>query len=361
VAQTLISRALTNLPVGISREWLRRILLANLVGQVGIVLTGGVVRLTGSGLGCPTFPECVSGSYIPVINQPQGIHKYIEFGNRMLTPVVSILAVAALLAVVRQVRAGHGGRRLLALGAVPFLGVMAQALIGGITVLTQLNPTVVAVHFLVSMGLIAGSTLLLLVAVPPAQTDPAQKGAAQTDPAQNDAAQSGLLARRLTAVAGVTAALVLILGTMVTGSGPHSGDAADPNRFSFDIPVVTRTHSGLVWLFCALVLALVVTLSRTTGQDAARRWTFALLAVTAAQGMIGYLQYALGVPGWLVAVHMLGASVFVIATTGTVHVVFRRSRRHQPSESDVDPLPAFGQLGTLPGEYQPDQSFPVQR
>ncbi|HST85154.1 MAG TPA: COX15/CtaA family protein [Kineosporiaceae bacterium] len=345
MAQTLISRALTNLPVGISRVWLRRILLANLVAQVGIVLTGGVVRLTGSGLGCPTFPECVPGSYIPVVNQPEGIHKFIEFGNRMLTTVVSVLAVAALLAVLRQVRAGQGGRRRLALGAVPFLGVMAQALIGGITVLTQLNPTVVAVHFLVSMGLIAGSTLLLLVAVPPASSDPVPSAPAPR------------LARRLAAAAGVTAALVLILGTMVTGSGPHSGDAADPNRFSFDIPEVTRTHSGLVWLFCALVLAIAVTLSRATGQDAARRWTFALLGVTAAQGTIGYLQYALGVPAWLVGVHMLGASLFVITTTGTVHAVFRR----RPLESRLDPLPAFGQLGSLPGKDQPDQSLPIQR
>jgi cytochrome c oxidase assembly protein subunit 15 len=313
VSAPLIRRALSTLPVGISRVWLRRILLANLAAQVGIVLTGGIVRLTGSGLGCPTFPQCVPGSYIPVVNQPEGVHKYIEFGNRMLTTVVSVLAIAALLAVLRQVRAGHGGRRLLALGAVPFIGVMAQALIGGITVLTELNPTVVAVHFLVSMGLIAASTLLLLVAL--ATTEPGRSDQPAAVPA---------ITRRLAGPTALTAALVLTVGTLVTGSGPHSGDAEDPNRFGFDIPLVTRFHSGLVWLFVLLVIAMVVTLARSAGPVDARRWSLALLVVTLGQGLIGYLQYALGVPAWLVAVHMLGASLFVITTTATVYAVCRR-------------------------------------
>ena len=316
MAVPLFSRALSNLPVGISRVWLRRILLANLIAQVGIVLTGGVVRLTGSGLGCPTFPQCVPGSYIPVVNQSQGIHKYIEFGNRMLTTVVSVMAVAALLAVLRYVRDGRAGRGLLVLGAVPFLGVMAQALIGGITVLTQLNPTVVAVHFLVSMGLIAGSTLLLLAAVPPKDDHPSPVP---------------VLSRRLSVAAAAVGAVVLTLGTLVTGSGPHSGDAEDPNRFSFDIPLVTRMHSGAVWLFVLLVIAIVVLLgraaaphqswSRPADWSLSRRWAAALLLVTLGQGVIGYLQYALGVPAWLVAVHMLGACLFVITTTGTAYAL----------------------------------------
>jgi cytochrome c oxidase assembly protein subunit 15 len=341
VAATLISRALSTLPVGITRPWLRRILLANLVAQVGIVLTGGVVRLTGSGLGCPTFPECVPGSYIPVVNQTQGIHKYIEFGNRMLTTVVSVLAVAALLAVLRHVRAGQAGRRLLALGAVPFIGVMAQALIGGITVLTQLNPTVVAVHFLVSMGLIAGSTLLLLVAVPPLET---------TGPADEPLPVSPPLTRRLAAAAGVTAAAVLTLGTLVTGSGPHSGDAEDPNRFGFDIPLVTRMHSGFVWLFVLLVIAIVVTLARGAGPQRARGWSTALLLVTLGQGLIGYLQYALGVPAWLVAVHMLGASLFVITTTGTVFAVLqaRPGRTTTKRPAGAVPSPVEASMGVPP-------------
>lgn len=322
MAWILHRRFLSNLPAGITRVWLRRILLANLIAQVGIVLTGGVVRLTGSGLGCPTFPQCVPGSYIPVVNQAEGVHKYIEFGNRMLTSVVSILAIAALLAVVRKVRSGDGDRRLVILGAVPFIGVMAQALIGGISVLTELNPAVVAFHFLVSMGLIAGSTVLLLVAVP------------STEPSTGELPP---IVRRLAAAAAVTAAAVLTLGTGVTGSGPHSGDAADPNRFGFDIREVTKLHSGFVWLFVLLVVAIVVTLARNAGPAGARRWSVALLVVTFGQGAIGYLQYALGVPAWLVGVHMLGASLFVITTTGTVHAVFRKAPSEPTRSADDAP------------------------
>jgi heme a synthase len=212
---------------------------------------------------------------------------------------------------------------LLALGAVPFVGVLAQALIGGITVLTALNPTVVAIHFLVSMALIAGSTLLLLVAVPGSDPTPARP--------------APLPARRLAAAAAMTATVVLALGTMVTGSGPHSGDAEDPNRFGFDIPLVTRLHSGSVWLFVLLAIALALVLRRRGGPAQARRWSLALLLVTLGQGVIGYLQYALGVPVGLVAVHMLGASLFTITTTATAHTVLRRV---QPAPAATAPMEA---------------------
>jgi cytochrome c oxidase assembly protein subunit 15 len=301
---------------GISRSWLRRVLLANLVGQVLIVLTGGVVRLTGSGLGCPTFPQCVRGSYLPVINQPQGIHKYIEFGNRMLTPVLSVLAVAALIAVLLQVRSGGGGRRLLALGAVPVAGVFVQALIGGVIVLTGLNPALVAFHFLFSMSLIAGSTVLLLVAVP-SPTESLPPPVAETEPVERAAAP----ARRLAVAVAIAAAIVLALGTLVTGSGPHSGDAADPNRFGFDVATVAHLHADSVGLFLALVLALIVTLRRTGGSASARRRAVVLLAVTLAQGLIGTVQYLTGVPIVLVAMHMLGAALLVVVTSAAVHAV----------------------------------------
>jgi cytochrome c oxidase assembly protein subunit 15 len=331
VAAPLISRTLPSLPAGISRTWLRRVLLANLAGQVLIVLSGGVVRLTGSGLGCPTFPECVPGSYVPVVTQPQGYHKFIEFGNRMIVFVLTVLAVAALVAVIRYVRAGHGGRGLLVLGTIPLLGVLAQALIGGISVLTKLNPTVVAVHFLVSMALIAGSTVLLLAALP---TEPS--GA--TGP--SEAVASGPVRWLAGALAVVTVPL-LTLGTVVTGSGPHSGDADDPNRFGFDITVVARLHSTAVWVFTGLLLALIVALRRTGGPALAWRGALILLGITVAQGVIGYVQYALGVPIALVAAHMLGAGLLVVTTTATVYQVFAR-----PAPADQalrpDPLAAVG-------------------
>ena len=311
--RTILLRVLSLLRrPGITRPWLRGVLVANLVGQVLIVFTGGIVRLTGSGLGCPTFPECVSGSYLPVVHQPQGFHKYIEFGNRMLTFVLTALAVAALLAVRRWVRAGNADRRLLIFGAVPFAGVLAQALIGGISVLTKLNPTVVAIHFLVSMALISGSTLLLLVALAaPAAGSPGLEPGSRRPPV--------LWTRPLAVALAVVTVPVLALGTVVTGAGPHSGDAHDPNRFNFAIHTVARMHSEAVWLFVILLVALLATLRRGDGPEPAQRRALILLALTLAQGVIGYVQYALGVPAALVAAHMLGASLLVVAVTATVY------------------------------------------
>jgi heme a synthase len=134
------------------------VLIGNLVLEVGIVVTGGLVRLTGSGLGCPTWPQCVPGSFTPVPHQEQGIHKLIEFGNRTLTSVVGIAAVLVILAVWRW---APQRRSLRVLSFLPLLGVFAQALLGGITVLTHLNPATVASHFLLSSLIVLVSALLV--------------------------------------------------------------------------------------------------------------------------------------------------------------------------------------------------------
>lgn len=300
-------------PGRVGSRALRRVLLANLAAQIGIVLTGGLVRLTGSGLGCPTWPQCVPGSYTPVVTQPQGIHKHIEFGNRLLTFVVSALAIAALVVVVREVRArrqASGGpldRRLLVLATLPLLGVAAQAVIGGITVLTELHPATVATHFLVSMLLVVGSTLLLLEATRPADDVP------------GTAVHAAL--RPLAWAVAAVAAVVVVLGTVVTGSGPHSGDAEAPARFGFDPRTVSWLHADAVWLFVGLVVALMLVLALTGGPARARRWSVALLVVTLAQGVIGYVQYFTDLPIALVAAHMVGASALVVAVTGTLHAV----------------------------------------
>ena len=141
-------------PVKESRlpRWMRGVFIANLVAQSGIIVTGAVVRLTGSGLGCPTWPQCVEGSYTPTVRQEEGFHKVIEFGNRLLTFVVAIIAIAVLVAVIVNIvsrrRAGLPQRRtIIILGAIPFVGTAAQAVLGGITVLTGLNPLIVSAHF----------------------------------------------------------------------------------------------------------------------------------------------------------------------------------------------------------------------
>jgi cytochrome c oxidase assembly protein subunit 15 len=320
VADTLTERrtASTILPGG----WLPALLLANLAGQVGIVLTGGLVRLTGSGLGCPTWPECTAGSYTPVVNQPQGWHTYVEYGNRLLTFVLVGLSAAALVAVVLAIRDPAGRvrpearRRLLALGAVPVLGVVAQAVIGGLTVLTGLSPGVVAVHFGVSMALIAGSTWLYLTG----------RGEPSPSPAPGPGPVSGAgpvrrEVRVLMVAVCAVAAMVLALGTVVTGSGPHSGDAETPNRFGFDPRTVSWLHADAVWLFVGLVVALALSLRLIDGPPTARRRAVLLLGVTLLQGAIGYLQYLTGLPILAVAAHLLGASLLVVAVTATAYAV----------------------------------------
>ena len=271
------------------------VLVVNLVAQVLIVVTGGVVRLTGSGLGCPTWPQCVPGSYTPVVQQAQGWHKDVEFGNRMLTFAVGVAAVAVVVCVTAWVLRTGAPRRLLAFAAVPILGVVLQAVVGGITVLTDLAPAAVAAHFLVSMVLVSASTVLLLALTRPA-------------PAGSDRVE----ARALAAALAVVAAVVLTLGTLVTGSGPHSGDAEKPSRFGFDPRSVAWVHADAVWLFVGLVLASILVLRLVDAAPRARTWARWLLVVTLLQGAIGYVQYFTGLPEVLVGLHMLGASLLVV-------------------------------------------------
>ncbi len=276
-------------------SWLRGILLANLVAEVTIVVTGGLVRLTGSGLGCPSWPQCVPGSYTPVPHQAEGYHRFIEFGNRTLTSVVSI---AALLTVYAVWRWAARRRDLLVPAVVVVAGVGVQAVLGGITVRTGLNPVTVAAHFLVSMALVAASAYLLFRAPEPPGTRPL--------------AVHPLVERVAWATCAV-AAVVLALGTVVTGSGPHSGDADEPARFGLDPRSVSWLHADAVMLFCGLVVAVWVA-ARLTGSSAApgRAWA-AVLVVTLAQGVVGYTQYFTGLPWAVVLVHMLLASLLVVA------------------------------------------------
>lgn len=301
-----------NAAPAVAARWLRPVLLTNLIAQIGIVVTGGLVRLTGSGLGCPSWPECVPGSYTPVVTQAEGYHRYIEFGNRLLSFVVAAAVLGALAVVYARMRDGRLPRGLVVLAAALVLGVGAQAVIGGISVRLDLHPAVVAVHFLVSMGLIAGSTVLLI------------EGTRGPDDVAPPEPRPQL--RWLAVAVGVVAVAVLALGTVVTGSGPHSGDADSPSRFGFDPRTVSWLHADAVWLFVGLVVALVLALSLTRDSAVALRQAVILLGVTLAQGVIGYVQYATDLPVPLVSLHMLGASLLVAATTATMHAILRRPR-----------------------------------
>ena len=285
--------------------WLRRVLLVNLILEVGIVITGGLVRLTGSGLGCPTWPQCVPGSFTPIPYQAQGFHKLIEFGNRTLTSVVGIAAVLVIVAVWRWAPTRRGLRRI---SVLPLAGVMLQAVLGGVTVLTGLNPALVAAHFLASMILVSLSAYLLYRV------------------SEGDEPPTALVRPEIRMVAWFTAALgavILILGTMVTGSGPHSGDAATP-RFGFDPRTISWLHADAVMLFVGLTVAVLLAVQLTATEPRPRRAWHAIFGITVLQGLVGYTQYLTGLPEVLVLVHMLGAGLLTVSLTYGVLILRRR-------------------------------------
>ena len=299
--------------------------------QGALVLTGGAVRLTGSGLGCPTWPHCTPGSYTPVPHQAEGqLHAWIEFGNRLLT---FALLLAAILVVINVGLISRMIRRILKtswirkyslripkvelpsrisrmyqnvvkiresdrkdlhiLAAGQVLGILGQGVLGGITVLTHLHPLSVAGHLLLSMFLIAGATSLFSRRHLPSMKINA--------PTKTISVISQLHI--------VVAFVVLILGTIVTGSGPHAGDEK-ARRFGFDIQTVAWLHADAVIFLMGLTVALLVTAS--LGRSS-KKAIYIFLGVSLAQGAIGYTQYFTGIPEALVAAHLAGATIFWIA------------------------------------------------
>jgi heme a synthase len=300
------------LPETPAHRRLRRFALAAVVTNVAIVFTGGLVRVTGSGLGCPTWPTCDGQNLVP---RPGGEHAgwqtAIEFGNRLLTFVVLAAAVAVFVQV-RRTRPHPVTVERLA-WALP-AGVVAQALLGGITVLTGLSPLTVAGHFLLSMALIA-----VAVALHERVRLLSPDGLPRTSVGTQHATTALL----------VVAAAVLVLGTLVTGAGPHAGDASTP-RLGLDIRFLAIAHADAVWLLVGLTVALVAVTWRS-GSPRLRAAVRALLAIEVVQGAIGYLQYATGIPAPLVAAHILGAALMWTAAVAT----WVRARPWAPASGEV--------------------------
>lgn len=272
--------------------------VAAVLAQGGIAVTGSVVRVTGSGLGCPTWPQCFPGSLVPEPHpEIATLTQWVEFGNRLLTGLVGIVALACL---VLALRVRPRRRRLVLLAATMPAGVVVQAVIGGVLVLTGLVWWQVAVHFMVSMVLVW--LAVLLVAAFAEGDAPARW--------QVPGALRGLLR---TAV-GVLACL-LVAGTLVTAAGPHAGDAGTP-RLGIDIPVLVQLHADLLFLFLGLQAGLGFAL--LAARVSARTWRryATLVAVVLAQGTLGEVQYATGVPEALVSLHVLGAATVVVAMAG---------------------------------------------
>ena len=268
--------------------------------QGGIAVTGAIVRVTASGLGCPTWPQCFPGSFTPVPHaEVPGIHQAVEFGNRLLTFLVVLTAAAAVIAVTRARR-----RREVRLYAwlMP-ASTVAQAIIGGITVLTGLLWWTVAIHLLVSMAMVWLAVLLFAKIGEPDDGKPV--------------AVVPKALRQLTALAGLTLSAVLVTGTMVTGAGPHAGDKSPERpvpRLEVEITTLVHMHSSLLVAYLSLVVALGFGLLAVRAPRPVRIRLIAVVVLVAAQGALGAVQFFTGVPEALVALHVAGAGACTAAT-----------------------------------------------
>ena len=270
----------------------RRISLANLIAQSGIIVTGAIVRLTGSGLGCPTWPDCAPGSLIPVAGQVEGFHKYIEFGNRTLTFLVLAISIALFVFTLLNEK-----RNIIVWSFLPLIGTLLQAVLGGITVLTGLHPSTVMAHFLLSIILVGISVKIY-------------------DYFNNQRTLKALpkIVDKYVKVVTLVGLAVIILGTITTGSGPHSGDEIAA-RFNLDIRVIAWLHADSVLLFVGLVVGLLVISRINPESKQIYKITRILFIICLVQGFIGYVQWFNGLPWILVSFHVIGAVITWIAIT----------------------------------------------
>ena len=264
------------------------------VTQSAIVVTGASVRLTGSGLGCSTWPECTPGSYTPTPDQPEApLHAWIEFGNRLLTFVLFLNAVALMVAIIKSKEPKNVKIKWIRLGLIQILGILAQGVLGGITVLTGLNPATVAAHFLLSIALIAAALSLR------------QRVHGKTPTAHF----LNPLSKRIAYLHLLLSILVIAAGTVVTGSGPHAGDSA-AERFNLDSRTMAWIHADLVIALLGITAALLISIK--LGESGETRMHMgravqSFLLIALAQGGVGYIQYFTGLPELIVGFHIFGA------------------------------------------------------
>ena len=278
---------------------LQRILaMILLLCQGGITVTGALVRVTGSGLGCDTWPMCHQGSLVPVAGAAPWVHQFIEFGNRLLTFVVAAAAIAVLVAVYRAQRRNV----VKALAAVSLAGVAVQAIIGGISVHLDLRWWAVAVHFLPSMILVAVAAALYMRIAEPDDVAPTRR--------------FPKAASNWAIIAAVALAFVLMTGTMVTGSGPHSGDAnaGMDGRLEMDTRMLAYVHAFCLYIYLGATAVSVWILRKAQAPKDALRTATVLIVLILVQWAIGVIQFRMGVPRWTIPVH-IGMSSMVVAFT----------------------------------------------
>ena len=318
----------------------RRLAVAAVIAQAGIAVTGSIVRVTGSGLGCPTWPQCFPGSLVPTPHpEVAALHQWVEFGNRLLTFAVVAVTGLCFLAALGCDRSGHdaspphsvrGGRpapdqwrprrpRLVRLALVQPLGVVAQAVIGGFTVLLGLVWWSVSVHFLVSMALV-WLAVVLVSAVGEGEGPPRP-----------------VVPRAVRALTGTSTAVLgalLLAGTFVTAAGPHSGDADTP-RLAAGVPAMAQLHADLLFGYLGLLVGLGFALRAVTAPAGLLRRYAVLVAAVLLQGVVGGVQYALGVPEALASLHVLGAALVTVAAAA----VWTGTAPRAPAEAPSTPPP----------------------
>ena len=264
----------------------RRISLANLISQSGIIVTGAIVRLTGSGLGCPTWPDCSPGSLIPVAGQVEGFHKYIEFGNRTLTFLVLTISLALFVFSIIYTK-----RNIIIWSSLPLIGTLLQAILGGITVLTGLHPATVMAHFLLSIILVGISVKIY-----------------NYFGAKNVSKKLPKLVDTYIKIVTLVGIAVIVFGTITTGSGPHSGDELAA-RFDLDVRVIAWLHADTVLLFVGLIIGLLVITKLNSDSAQLYKTARTLFFICLIQGFIGYVQWFNNVPWILVSLHVIGAVI----------------------------------------------------
>ena len=277
---------------------MRRIALAGVIADTVIISTGAAVRLSSSGLGCPDWPRCSAADIVASKNAGQTLlNTWIEFGNRLLNFPLVIIAVVVFVAAWRFRPMGTRRRDLAWLGAAQPAGVLAQAVIGGIVVLTKLNPAWVSVHFLLSASIVAAAVVLHVRCT---------EGTGPPRPVVRRDLR--VLAAALVAV---TCAM-LAAGTVVTGTGPLAGNAAAP-RYKLPLEGVTQLHADIGWLMTGLAVALVLGLRMSGAPPRAVRAGLIMIAALGIQGTVGYIQYFTHLPAGLVWIHVTGSMLVWIA------------------------------------------------
>ena len=281
--------------------------------QGGIAVTGTIVRVTASGLGCPTWPQCFPGSFVPVAHpEVPRIHQAVEFGNRMITFAVVLTALAVVVAVTRA----HRRREVLIYAWLMPASTVVQAVIGGITVRTGLLWWTVAIHLVASMTMV---WLAVLLYVKIGEPDTGVPHRLVPKPL-----------RALTFVSAVVLASVLVTGTLVTAAGPHAGDKSIQRpvaRLQVEITTLVHAHSSLLWIYLSLLVGLCFGLAAVAAPRSVRIRLYVLLALVCAQALVGVVQFFTGVPAALVAVHVAGAAA---CTAGTAALWASMRQRTQP-------------------------------